>query len=191
MSLAIISRVCPRVSRGVQALACRGFADRNIPVHQHSAKDHQRTSLEPWNDFVLPSRILPESFANRFRDVEKMMRDMENYLEHKYLSFPARGEESKVEISDKKLKIKLNVHQFKPEEINVKIQDNKLTITGKHEKKSEEGHSYFAQEFTQQYTIPQGIDSDSIISTFSDEGVLVIQGKVKGGGSKEIPIDRK
>lgn len=47
------------------------------------------------------------------------------------------------------------MHQFKPEDITVKIDNNKLTISGKHEKKSDEGHSYFAQEFTQQYTIPE------------------------------------
>lgn len=122
-----------------------------------------------------------------------MMRDMENVLEHKYLSFPARGEDSEVQIGENKLRVKLSVHQFKPEDIAVKIDNNKLTISGKHEKKSDEGHSYFAQEFTQQYTIPEGIDQDSIISTFSDEGVLLIQGKPKNSGTgepREIPIDR-
>lgn len=60
-----------------------------------------------------------------------------------------------MQIGENKLRVKLNVHQFKPEDISVKIDNNKLTICGKHEKKSEEGHSYFAQEFTQQYTIPE------------------------------------
>lgn len=41
--------------------------------------------------------------------------------------------------------------------------------------------------------ILQGIDQDSIISTFSDEGVLLIQGKPKNSGTgepRQIPIDR-
>lgn len=49
------------------------------------------------------------------------------------------------------------MQQFKPEDITVKIENNKLTICGKHEKKTDEGHSYFAQEFVQQYTIPEVI----------------------------------
>lgn len=43
------------------------------------------------------------------------------------------------------------------------------------------------------FLILQGIDQDSIISTFSDEGVLLIQGKPKNSGTdepREIPIDR-
>ena len=64
---------------------------------------------------------------------------------------------SKVQINDNKLKVKLHVQQFKPEDITVKIENNKLTICGKHEKKTDEGHSYFAQEFVQQYTIPEVI----------------------------------
>ena len=62
-----------------------------------------------------------------------------------------------MQINDNKLKVKLHVQQFKPEDITVKIENNKLTICGKHEKKTDEGHSYFAQEFVQQYTIPEVI----------------------------------
>lgn len=43
------------------------------------------------------------------------------------------------------------------------------------------------------FLILQGIDQDSIISTFSDEGVLLIQGKPKNSGTgepRQIPIDR-
>ncbi|XP_022314563.2 heat shock protein hsp-16.2-like [Crassostrea virginica] len=189
----MMSRIIPRNLRGVQALWCRGLSSKNVPVHRHSARDHQRLDLAPWDNVFSPSNMLPASFSSRFRDIEKMMRDMENFFEHKYLSFPARGEESEVQINDNKLKVKLHVQQFKPEDITVKIENNKLTICGKHEKKTDEGHSYFAQEFVQQYTIPEGIDQDSIISTFSDEGVLFIQGKSKSSGNgepKQIPIDR-
>lgn len=93
--MSTISRICPRTLGRAQSL-CRGFSNRNIPVHRHSARDHQRVDLVPWNDFFSPSSILPASFSSRFRDIEKMMRDMENVLEHKYLSFPARGEDSEV-----------------------------------------------------------------------------------------------
>lgn len=93
--MSTISRICPRAFGRAQSL-CRGFSNRNIPVHRHSARDHQRVDLVPWNDMFSPSSILPASFTSRFRDIEKMMRDMENVLEHKYLSFPARGEDSEV-----------------------------------------------------------------------------------------------
>lgn len=93
--MSTISRICPRAFGRAQSL-CRGFSNRNIPVHRHSARDHQRVELAPWNDIFSPSSILPASFTSRFRDIEKMMRDMENVLEHKYLSFPARGEDSEV-----------------------------------------------------------------------------------------------
>jgi hypothetical protein len=83
--------------RGIQALGRRGFSQRDVPVHRHSARDHHRDDIVPWgwNDSIFPSRLFP-GFRSRFRDMEKMMRDMENVLEHKYLSFPARGEESSV-----------------------------------------------------------------------------------------------
>lgn len=93
--MSTITRICPRAFGRAQSL-CRGFSNRNIPVHRHSARDHQRVELAPWNDVFSPSSILPASFTSRFRDIEKMMRDMENVLEHKYLSFPARGEDCEV-----------------------------------------------------------------------------------------------
>ncbi|KAJ8679697.1 hypothetical protein QAD02_015484 [Eretmocerus hayati] len=67
----------------------------------------------------------------------------------------------------------LDVQQFKPEEIDVKVVDRHIVITAKHEEKRDE-HGWISREFTRKYLVPEQCDISKVESKLSSDGVLTI-----------------
>ncbi|CAG9768146.1 unnamed protein product [Ceutorhynchus assimilis] len=81
---------------------------------------------------------------------------------------------STVSYDKDKFQANLDVQQFKPEEITVKITDeNVLTIEGKHEEQQDE-HGYISRHFVRRYVLPKNCDMGNITSKLSSDGVLTI-----------------
>ncbi|KAF2885861.1 hypothetical protein ILUMI_20312 [Ignelater luminosus] len=71
-------------------------------------------------------------------------------------------------------KVDLDVQQFKPDEITVKVTGkNVITVEGKHEEKQDE-HGYISRHFVRRYTLPDSHDINNVISNLSSDGVLSI-----------------
>ena len=83
------------------------------------------------------------------------------------------GGTSTVKADKDKFQVILDVQQFKPEEINVKIVDKCVIVEGKHEEKQDE-HGWISRQFTRRYMIPEQCDIDQITSSLSSDGVLNI-----------------
>ncbi|CAH1112606.1 unnamed protein product [Psylliodes chrysocephalus] len=85
----------------------------------------------------------------------------------------------------------LDVQQFKPEEITVKLTgENTVTIEGKHEEKEDE-HGQVFRHFVRRYTLPKNYDTSQIQSKLSSDGVLSITApriEVNQVECKNIPI---
>lgn len=78
-------------------------------------------------------------------------------------------------IANKKdqFKVNLDVQQFKPEEINVKLVDDFLVVEGKHEEKQDQ-HGYISRQFTRRYKLPANVNLEAIQSHLSSDGILSI-----------------
>lgn len=103
-----------------------------------------------------------------------------------------RDSGSTVSIDKDRFQAHLDVQQFKPEEITVKVTgDNTVTIEGQHEEKQDE-HGYISRHFVRKYVLPQGHDVNRIESRLSSDGVLTITApKIAPAGEEEsrnIPI---
>lgn len=72
----------------------------------------------------------------------------------------------------------MDVQQFKPEEINVKVVDNYLVVDAKHEER-EDSHGYISRHFTRRYKIPSDVDIDAIKSKLSSDGILTLEAPKK------------
>jgi len=81
---------------------------------------------------------------------------------------------SRVQYDDDNYKILVNVENFKPEELVIKTIDNTVIVEAKHEEKTPEGRSYSTQSLNQSYTLPKGVNPESVTSALSKEGVLTI-----------------
>lgn len=69
--------------------------------------------------------------------------------------------------------IKLDVQQFKPEEVAVTTGEDTITIEGKHEEQRN-GQSFVSRHFTRRYTLPKDVDMTKAECKFSAEGVLTL-----------------
>ncbi|XP_050546703.1 alpha-crystallin A chain-like [Daktulosphaira vitifoliae] len=80
---------------------------------------------------------------------------------------------SRIQNDKNGFKVNLDVQQFKPDEVNVKVVDDYVVIDGKHEERSDE-HGFISRQFTRRYKIPENVDPNAITSTLSSDGVLSI-----------------
>ncbi|KOC70256.1 Protein lethal(2)essential for life [Habropoda laboriosa] len=83
------------------------------------------------------------------------------------------GGTSTVKADKDKFQVILDVQQFKPDEINVKVADRCVIVEAKHEEKQDE-HGWISRQFTRKYIIPEQCDIDQVTSTLSSDGMLSI-----------------
>ena len=83
------------------------------------------------------------------------------------------GGVSIVKADKDKFQVNLDVQQFKPDEINVKVVDKYVVVEGKHEEKQDE-HGWISRQFTRKYLIPEQCNIEQVSSNLSSDGVLTI-----------------
>ncbi|XP_070564092.1 heat shock protein beta-2-like [Ptychodera flava] len=81
---------------------------------------------------------------------------------------------SQYEDTADRFRVMLDVQHFSPEEINVKLAENRIVVHAKHEEKEDE-HGYISREFTRQYVLPEGTDVDNVKSYMSQDGILTLE----------------
>ena len=54
----------------------------------------------------------------------------------------------------KEFEVKLDVSQYTPEELSVKIADNELVVSGSHQQKADK-YGYVRREFTRRFVVPE------------------------------------
>ncbi|OAD53803.1 Protein lethal(2)essential for life [Eufriesea mexicana] len=103
------------------------------------------------------------------------------------------GGTSTVKADKDKFQVILDVQQFKPDEINVKIVDKCVVVEAKHEEKQDE-HGWISRQFTRKYMIPEQCDIDQVTSSLSSDGVLNItaprKDKPKVENERSITIEQ-
>ncbi|GFY64106.1 protein lethal(2)essential for life [Trichonephila inaurata madagascariensis] len=128
-----------------------------------------------WNTWDYPERIMDQFFATQLNDDDLLT----PVLYHGFLLHPrtqnsiANSGQSEVKNDEKQFQVSLNVKQFKPQEVEVKVVDNFIVIHGKHEENKDDG-GFCSREFTRRYMLPQGCESDAVTSSLDQEGVLTI-----------------
>lgn len=73
-----------------------------------------------------------------------------------------------------KYQIMVDVSHFNPDEISVKMIENAIVVTGKHEEKAD-NYGYVSRQFQRKYMLPGDIEPETVSSTLSADGILTIQ----------------
>lgn len=93
---------------------------------------------------------------------------------------------------NKKLSLRFDCSEFKPEEISVKTMDNRLCVHAKHEEVSPGKKIY--REFTREYTLPDKVDPLRLTSTLTKDGVLQVESpappSVEASREFLVPIEK-
>lgn len=113
------------------------------------------------------------------------------------LIFTFQDEVLKVKEDDTKFEVSVDTHGYKPEDLQVRIKDNMVTIEAKNEEKKEETNSksYSAKHFSRSFTLPQGCKAQSVTSNLSKDGLLLVTAPkteaVTHQPSRNVPISMK
>lgn len=121
--------------------------------------------LDPW---VSPAHMWdydPMGFPTSCLPHSKRLDQLKTEVEKEFI--PKIGKDG--------FEISLDVQQFMPREISVRIHNNTIVIEGKHDEIPDR-HGYVSRQFTRRYSLPPGYESDEIESSLSNDGVLTIKG---------------
>lgn len=135
-----------------------------------------------WDHLERPHSLLDQDFGLGFNPQELMVpamvgnrwgydrRPMVNYHQRPW----ARNQGTSVVKADKdQFHVNLDVQQFKPDEISVKVVDKFIVVEGRHEEKQDE-HGFIERHFTRKYLIPEQCNIDQVKSSLSSDGVLSV-----------------
>ncbi|XP_015108568.1 protein lethal(2)essential for life [Diachasma alloeum] len=161
-----------------------------------------------WEDLERPHRLHDQHFG-RVLNADDFLHDPISPLDssllilraprrrlhhfHPYEKTIARksGGASVVQADKDKFQVNLDVQQFAPEEINVKVVGRNVVIEGKHEEKQDE-HGFISRQFTRKYLVPEQCEIDELQSHLSSDGVLTITAPKKKAledkNERTIPI---
>ncbi|XP_008551693.1 protein lethal(2)essential for life [Microplitis demolitor] len=143
-----------------------------------------------WEDLEAPHRLLDQDFGSALTADQLLTPSiLERYLVPRALErrrsplayyrpwaeLLRRGDtgSSTVKADKDRFQVILDVQQFKPEEINVKVVDKCVVVEAKHEEKQDE-HGWISRQFVRKYMIPEQCDIDQVNSSLSSDGVLTI-----------------
>ncbi|KAG5331846.1 L2EFL protein, partial [Acromyrmex charruanus] len=119
------------------------------------------------------SRLLSR-FRDRYSSINFHGREVFNF--NPYISWRNLNRNKPVisttSIDSDGFKITVNVQQYNPEEITVKVVDNWVIIKGIHEKQNKSNVG--SQQFVIRYLLPSSTDIEHITSSTSSDGILMI-----------------
>jgi HSP20 family molecular chaperone IbpA len=70
--------------------------------------------------------------------------------------------------------VKVDVHQFLPQELKVKVAENYVVVEGHHEER-EDQHGLISRNFKRRYRLPENVKDDQLICDLSVDGVMLIR----------------
>jgi len=133
-------------------------------VSENAGKQNNTTVVPSDNSSELRSLLMPRNWM-----MPKLFDDnMSSLVEMKDSNLLSMKND------DTKMEISLNTSGYKPSELKVNVSDGEISIEGKHEEKSEEGHTMVSRQFSRKYTLPAEAKLTEVVSNLSQDGVMVI-----------------
>ncbi|XP_055533239.1 protein lethal(2)essential for life-like [Wyeomyia smithii] len=156
-----------------------------------------------WDPPLRSSRLLDQHFASGlladdlFGAVTACPRGPSYRGRHGYYQRPWRTLRSHhdtgsfVDLDHSRFQINLDVQQFAPDEISVRMVDDTVVVEGKHEEKQDE-HGFVSRHFVRKYALPSGHEPEDVVSSLSSDGILTVTApkKVEAPAANErvVPI---
>ncbi|CAH1983980.1 unnamed protein product [Acanthoscelides obtectus] len=145
--------------------------------------DDSRFHVSPWRN---RNWLVDDDWFRPVVGVPAPLYDYQNYLRN--LQAALQGDTG-ITYDKDRFQASVDVQHFKPEELSVKVNDNVVTIEGKHGEKPDE-HGGIYRHFIRKYTLPQDCDKNKVDSKLSSDGVLTICAPRVGQKEQNIPVAR-
>lgn len=148
----------------------KNFDDFFTDPWRHHRELFESSKLQlPWKDdfkFGLqPNEFF--TFPWDFKDFEQKAREMHERLTSGMSGIiPTVGKDG--------FEVCVDVREFSPNEITVKINGGSVIIEGKHQENQDQ-KGYISRQFTRRYDLPSGYDASKITSELSSDGYLTVK----------------
>lgn len=158
------------------ALQLRTVSNKLFNPALNLVRNRSRISSLPslfWEDPFKRQRSLISEFWNRPDPFDAVFAPT-RYAVYRPPSLRWDGEEN---LSNPKegFQVALNVDNFKPDEVTVKVVDNSIIVEAKHEERSEDNESYVSRHFSRRYVLPDEYNIKDVVSTLSADGILTVK----------------
>lgn len=81
---------------------------------------------------------------------------------------------TEVNCDDSGFTVQVDVKDFSPQDLMVKVIGDFVEVQGKHEEKKKNGPGLTTRQFNRRYRIPKGVDTMALESAVSPDGILII-----------------
>ncbi|XP_052802228.1 uncharacterized protein LOC128232607 [Mya arenaria] len=152
------------------------FAERQGRVWGDMERDLERRRRE-WEGEI--ERMRKDFFTLKPDDNGRLESISDKFKMGEGLKDEARGVVERDETGQPVFRVRFNVDSYKPEEVSVKIDANKLIVHAKHEEKTE-GKS-MSREYSREVDIPREIDPMALQCSISTDGVLTVEAPMPSG----------
>lgn len=140
---------------------------------------------DPWTSKILDSTFGRSFHPREFRSARilpRIFRTPSGYSRNWTLSEKSSSDretsktsgDSVVNNDKDGFQVCLDVQQFSPSEINVKVTDDFIIVEGKHEERADD-LGLISRQFTRRYALPKTYNMNDVVSTLSSDGVLTIK----------------
>lgn len=82
---------------------------------------------------------------------------------------------------DGKFNCVMDVKDFNPKDLSVRVVDDRVVVEGKYEAKSEDGSSMACKEFYKEFNMPPSADIDQVATALSKDGILTVKAPKREG----------
>merc|ERR1712222_22460 len=151
--------------------------------------------------FSLPSGVNPEKISSKL-GVDGILRisaprEAGGHKKHEALEERHKSERSvankqsdglpepRIKNEKDKLEVQIDVSEYKPEDLDVKVENNQLVISAKQETK-EAGGGTRTRVFEQKFSLPPGVDPASVKSNLTRDNVLVVTAAKEGFQDRSV-----
>jgi len=84
---------------------------------------------------------------------------------------------------DGKFNCVMDVKDFNPKDLSVRVVDDRVVVEGKYMQQSEDGSSVAAKEFYKEFNMPPSADIDQVATALSKDGILTVKAPKREGGA--------
>ncbi|XP_015905645.2 protein lethal(2)essential for life [Parasteatoda tepidariorum] len=124
-------------------------------------------------------RRLPDALHVLMKEFDKREKSSSSKKRKADDSLTSYEPKSKVKLlqKDDKFQIALDTSHYQPEEITVKVIKDQLAISAKHESKNDDCYEF--HEMYRCFSLPDGVDPDTITSRLDASGQLTVEAPMK------------
>ncbi|XP_014259088.1 heat shock protein 26-like [Cimex lectularius] len=113
---------------------------------------------------ILDPKLDTSDISDRFWYNSPSFRTLANWTEDRIRTKPSNSK-------DGVFRVDVDVHNFKLDDLEVKLADGFVTVEGKHEERPDE-HGYVMRHFVRKFKLPDSIASEQVVSSLSSDGIL-------------------